>query len=120
MPKPTEYWSIWYPKAASTGLLVARGLLDAAERLLVHAAPPILTAEVHDENGKRLAYGQDLAATAESPICLLLREGNSIRRQDLWPDDAHLGLPVLLPGDEAGILQGWWHADDRKQWRWRR
>ena len=35
-----QYWSVWYPKAASTGLLLARGLMDPTEQLLVHAAPP--------------------------------------------------------------------------------
>lgn len=118
MAKPIEYWSIWYPKAASTGLLMARGLLDATERLLVHAPPVVLTAEVHDADGRRLAFGQDLEATTESPICLLERQGDSIHRQDLWPGETHLGLPVLLPGGEVGILQAWWHAADRKQWRW--
>jgi hypothetical protein len=25
---------------------------------------------------------------------------------------------VILPGGEAGILTAWWHADDRRSWRW--
>lgn len=114
----TEYWTIWYPKAGSTGLLVARGLLDATERLLLHAAPPVLTAEVYDENGGRSAYGKDLEQTLESPMCLLSRRGDEIGREDVWPDETYYELPVLLPGGEVGILKRWWHADDKKEWRW--
>jgi hypothetical protein len=116
--KPTEYWSIYYPKAASTGLWMGRGLLDATDRLLVHAAPPVLTVEVHDGDGQRIAFGQDLEATDESPICLLQKEGDAITRRDLWPGDEHIGLPVLLPGSEVGILQSWWNAEDQREWRW--
>jgi hypothetical protein len=115
-----EYWSIWYPKAAATGLLLARGLLDATDTLLLHAPGEVVTVEVHDERGNRLAYGKDLERTgAEStPICRLRREGQAITREDFWPDEADYGLPVMLPGGEVGILKSWWNADDRKEWRW--
>lgn len=113
-----HYWSVWYPKAASTGLLVGRGLLDPTNKLLVHAAPPVLTVEVQSEDGRRLAYAKDLEATQDSPICLLEREGEVITRRDIWPGEAEHGLPVLLPGGEAAILKSWWHAEDKKEWRW--
>lgn len=113
-----HYWSVWYPKAASTGLLLGRGLLDPTQRLLVHAAPPVLTAEIHEANGRRLAYGKDLEATASTPICLLQLRNGTVDRQDIWPDATHHELPVLLPGGEVGILKSWWHAEDKKEWRW--
>jgi hypothetical protein len=37
-------------------------------------------------------------------------------RQDLWPDDSHLGLPMLLPGGETGRLQRFEHASDGSSW----
>jgi len=116
--KALEYWSVWYPKAAATGILFARGRLDATRSLLVHAAPPVITVEVSDPDGRRLAFAQDLPQTQESPMCILRRTGASVTREDLWLDDTYLGLPVLLPGGEVGILTGWWHAEDRREWRW--
>ncbi len=114
----TETWEVWYPMAAATGLLVGRGLLDTTSRLLVHAAPDLITVEVSDEAGARLAFAADLERTQPTPICLLTRDGPKIARDDIWPDEAHLGLPVLLPGGEVGLLTSWWHRDDRKEWRW--
>ncbi|MPZ48309.1 MAG: hypothetical protein GEU75_03185 [Dehalococcoidia bacterium] len=113
-----EIWDLWYPKAAATGIPFARGRLDATEALLVHAVPEHLTVEIRTDNGERIAFAQDLPRTLQSPVCLLRREGVSIRREDIWPTDAELGLPILLPGGEVGILRSWWHADDRKEWRW--
>lgn len=113
-----EYWSLWYPKAASTGLPFARGRLDATEKLLVHAAPEVVTVEVYTDDFQPVAYGQNLEATLDSPMCLLTRNGDQIEREDLWPTDEHLELPVLLPGGEVAILKGWWHATDQKEWRW--
>ena len=113
-----QYWEVWYPRAAATGLLVGRGLLDPTDRLILHAAPEVMTVEVYDEGRKRLAYGKDLPRTQDSPMCLLRREGDRITREDIWPGESDIGAPVLLPGGEVGILQSWWHAEDRLEWRW--
>ncbi|MSP13219.1 MAG: hypothetical protein EXR62_09715 [Chloroflexi bacterium] len=75
-PQSLEYWTVWYPQAAATGLLLGRGLIAPAENLLLHSAPPVLTVEVSNQAGKRLAFGQDLQRTLESPICLLQRQGD--------------------------------------------
>ena len=44
----TEYWEVWYPKAGATGLLLARGLADATQEMLLHSAPEVVTVEVRD------------------------------------------------------------------------
>ncbi|HHX63997.1 MAG TPA: hypothetical protein GX702_03805 [Chloroflexi bacterium] len=116
--KALEYWSVWYSKAAATGMLLARGRLDHTAVLLVHAVPEVMTVEVHDEQGRRLAYGKDLQQTLSSPICRLSRQGERIEREDIWPGAEDIGQLVLLPGGEVGTLKAWWHADDRKEWRW--
>ena len=103
---PTETWEVWYPKAAATGILFARGRLDATGRLLVHAVPDVITAEVRDADGERLAFNAALERTLESPICLLRREGNSLsfevlKRYDLELDRQELSYADL--GKELGI-----------------
>jgi hypothetical protein len=113
-----EYWTVWYPPAAATGLLLARGLVDTTPVMLLHAAPDTLTVEVTSEDGRRLAFGQDLPRTLESPICRLRRMDDRVTREDLWPGPGDLGALVMLPGGEVGVLKAWWHAPARDEWRW--
>ena len=117
--KPLQYWSVWYPKAAATGLLIARGLIDPTDTLLLHAAPEFITVEVTDEDGDRLAFGKDLKQTQDSPICRLAREGDRVLREDIWPTEVDFGKPVMLPGGEVGILLEWHNASDHTDWRWK-
>ena len=116
--KLLHYWEVWYPKATATGMLVARGRIEPTDSLLFHAAPDFVTVEVYDDNRELIARCTDLERTLKSPICLLALDGKSVRREDLWPTAQHIGLPVLLPGGEAGILQSWWNSDDQMEWRW--
>jgi len=113
-----EYWEVWYPKAGATGIPLARGLLDHTDSLVLHSAPDVLTAEVRDERGNRLAFGQDLERTQPSPMCRLSRQGDRINREDIWPTPSDIESIVLLPGGEVGVLKAWWHAADKKEWRW--
>jgi hypothetical protein len=113
-----QIWDLWYPQAAATGIPFARGRLDATNVLLVHAAPPMLTVEVRSDNGKRLAYAQDLAQTADRPMARLTVQGMKITREDLWPTREDLGRVVILPGGEVGQLLSWWNAEDGSEWRW--
>ena len=113
-----EYWSVWYPRAAATGLLLGRGLIDGAQQMLVHAVPDVISVEVSDQDGRRLAYGQDLPQTQATPMCKLWRDGARVLREDIWPGPSELGLLVLLPGGEVGELKQWWHAADKREWRW--
>jgi hypothetical protein len=116
-----EHWDLWFPDAGATGLAFCRSRVDGAiagQRLLVHAAPPRLDVTVRDERGALVAEGLGLARGQEGPMSYLVRDGDRIRLEDGWPGEADLGRLVLLPGGEAGILLGWWHAEDRSAWRW--
>ena len=95
-----QIWDLWYPQAASTGVAFARGRLDATNILLVHAAPPMLTVEVRSDDGKRLAYAQDLAQTADRPMARLTVQGGHITRADVWPTPEDVGRPVILSGGD--------------------
>lgn len=115
----TERWDLWYPKAAAAGIAFARSVIRADEEVvLVHAAPEYLTVEVFNEQGQLLAKGEDLEMTEDTPMTRLVRDGERITRQDIWPSQEDLQRLVLLPGGEAGTLQKWWHADDRSAWKW--
>lgn len=114
----TQVWDLWYPNAGAQGLSFARGRLDATDTLLVHATPEALRVEVQDDHGELIAFGDQLKRTAESPITLLRLSGREITREDLWLDDSHVGLPVLFPGGEVGILCSWWNSPERDEWRW--
>ena len=116
-----EIWDLWFPSAGATGVSFARARVDGAvagDRVLVHAAPPSLGVEVRADDGALIARGDDLERGAPGPITFLLREGDRIRLEDGWPTDDDLGRVVILPGGEAGILRSWWHAEDRRSWRW--
>ena len=113
-----QIWDLWFPQAAATGVSFARGLLEASDILLVHAPPPTLTVEVRSEAGARLAYGKDLAQTADRPMARLTRQGERITREDLWPTRDDIGRLVILPGGEVGTLLQWWNAEEGNEWRW--
>ncbi len=113
-----HYWEVWYPRAAATGILVARGRVEPTERMFLHAASDPIAVEVYDDERKLVAQGLNLGATDNTPMCLLTVKGNAVVREDLWPGEEHIGTPVLLPGGEAGILKSWWNAADGSEWRW--
>ncbi len=113
-----ETWEVWYPGAASDGLLVARGKCDATNSLWLHAAPSVIRVEVRTEDGQRLAFGDQLTARVEGPMTRLIRDGMQVRREDRWPAEADIGALVMLPGGEIGRLTAWWNAADEQEWRW--
>ncbi|MCU0509948.1 MAG: hypothetical protein MUC34_16485 [Anaerolineae bacterium] len=114
-----ETWELWFGEAAAAGLPFARSKIEPAEAVLVHSAPPSLEVIVTDAEGRRTAHGRDLQRTAESPMCRLVKRGDEVVREDVWPGEADIGEVVLLPGGEAGHLCAWWHAPDQLEWRWR-
>ncbi len=114
-----ETWDLWYPRAGATGISFARGrIAEGVNTLLVHAAPQSVTVTIYGDAGQRLAQGQELAATDDTPICRLTRCGAYMRREDIWPGEQEIGALVILPGGEVGTLRAWWHAADHSEWRW--
>jgi D-alanyl-D-alanine dipeptidase len=116
-----ELWDLWIPEVGATGLSFARSRVDAGvanDRVLVHAAPPVLDVTVRGEDGSIRAEGRKLERGEPGPMSYLVRRDNRIILEDGWPDERDLGRVVILPGGEAGILREWWHAEDRSSWRW--
>ena len=111
-------WELRNPDGASQGLEFAKARMGHHRVVLVHAAPSRLNVIVRTVNEVLLAVGTDLHAPGETPMSRLTRDDLRIVRENIWPGEADLGLPVILPGGEVGILRSWWNADDHSAWRW--
>jgi hypothetical protein len=118
MAQEIQVWDLWYPDAAAQGMPFARGRVDATEVMLVHAAPDRLRVEVRDDDGRLVARTDGLERTADRPMARLTRDGDTITREDLWPEEEDIGRLVILPGGEVGVLQSWWNDDAGEEWRW--
>jgi hypothetical protein len=113
-------WELRNPDGGMNGLEFARALMADHVTVLAHALPERVDVEVRDADGRRVAVGEGLNDPSTSaPMAVLSIDGGGVTRRNLWPDDQHLGLPVILPGGEVGILLEWRHAEDRSAWRWR-
>lgn len=89
------------------------------ERVLIHAAPAQASVEVTTEDGTPVVRADQLDREGDySPMTLVERDGDSLRRCEVWPDETLYGLPVLLSGGEVGVLKEWHHAPDHSWWRW--
>jgi hypothetical protein len=113
------FWSIRSGDGGMNGLEFARCLTAGdLRRVLVHAAPGQAQVEVRADDGELVAQGHVDREGEYSPITELTLTGDAISRREVWPDEDHLGLPVLLPGGEVGVLTAWRHAEDRSWWQW--
>jgi hypothetical protein len=61
-------------------------------------------------------WSEPLESEGALPMTLVRMEHHA--REDLWPDDSHTGLPMLLPGGETGRLQRFEHEPDGSSWRY--
>src|SRR4051794_24500908 len=111
-------WDIRSRDGGMNGLEFARCTTAGGfARVLLHAAPASMSVQVTGDDGGTVVHGDADGDGDYSPMTLL-ELGPPLRRREVWPDDDLLGLPVLLPGGEVGVLTAWQHADDRSWWRW--
>jgi hypothetical protein len=112
-------WSVRSGDGGMNGLEFCKSLTAGGlTRVLVHAAPSQAQIEVVADEGQVVARGRPAREGDYSPITELVLEDREIRRAEIWPTDEHLGLAVLLPGGEVGVLTAWRHAPDRSWWQW--
>ncbi len=112
-------WNLRSGDGGMNGLEFARCLTAGdLRRVLVHAAPGQLEIEVVADDDTVVARGAAEREGEYSPITELVLAGDGVERREVWPDDSHLGLPVLLPGGEVGVLTAWRHAEDKSWWQW--
>ena len=112
-------WDIRSGDGAMNGLEFTRATTAGGfRRVLVHAAPARAQVEVRDEGDDLVVAGAADRHGDYTPMTLVEIDRSDLNRHEIWPDERHLGLPVLLAGGEVGILRRWEHADDRSWWRW--
>jgi hypothetical protein len=87
-------------------------------RVLVHAAPAQASVEIFDDDDRLVARAELDREGDYSPMTLLEIGGGGVKRSEVWPDESLYGVPVLLPGGEAGVLERWEHSPQRDWWRW--
>src|SRR4051794_27805226 len=107
-------WTIRTRDGGMNGLEFAKATTAGGfDRVLIHAAPAQASVEVRTNNDDIVARGDVDRDGDYSPMTLLELDSGRLRRQEIWPDDQHVGLPVLLAGGEVGLLRRWQHAEDR-------
>ena len=112
-------WNVRSNDGAMNGLEFARcTTAGGLGRVLIHAAPGRAAIEIIDADDRLIARANLNRSGEYRPMTLVELEGSTLRRSEIWPTEQHYGLPVLLSGGEAGILQAWQHADDHSWWRW--
>jgi len=112
-------WNVRSNDGAMNGLEFARcTTAGGLNQVLIHAAPSQAAVEIIDADDQLVARASLNRSGEYSPMTLIERDGSTLRRSEIWPTEQHYGLPVLLSGGEAGILQAWQHAEDHTWWRW--
>ena len=112
-------WNVRSNDGAMNGLEFAHCTTTGGlNQVLIHAAPSQAAVEIIDADDQLVARASLNRSGEYSPMTLIERDGPTLRRSEIWPTEQHYGLPVLLSGGEAGILQAWQHAEDHTWWRW--
>jgi hypothetical protein len=113
-------WSLRSREGAMNGLEFARASTASGfARALIHAAPAHLSVEVVDDQGVVIIPVANLDRIGDYlPMTMLTIHDAEISRSEVWPDDSHYGLPVLLAGGEVGLLREWHHSKDHSWWKW--
>lgn len=112
-------WNIRSADGGMNGLEFAKATTAGDfSRVLVHAAPAQMQVEIRDDDDRLVARGDVERDGDYSPMTLLIVDGGSLSREEVWPDESFYGTPVLVAGGEVGILQLWVHSEDKSWWRW--
>jgi hypothetical protein len=105
-----ECWVVETSKDGERWRFFGKAWKRPDEPVLLHAVPRFVRFRPVDDD----AWRGPLERAGEHPMTLLRMEDGS--REELWPTDEHVGLPVLLPGGEEGRLLRFEHAEDPASW----
>lgn len=104
-----ECWIVETSKDGERWRFFGRAWKQPGQAVLLHAAPQFI--RIRPDGDKEW---QTLESAEPRPITLLQMEDGA--RTELWPDERHLGLPMLLPGGEIGTLLRFEHTQDPEGW----
>jgi hypothetical protein len=107
-------WEIEASEDGARWTSFGTGWTLADEPLLVHGLPRF--ARFRPAEGDATSWSPSLERDGDHPMSLL--QLDRATREELWPDERHVGLPVLLPGGEVGRLLRFDHRDDGSSWNW--
>jgi len=106
-------WAVETSKDAERWRFFGKGWTRPGEPLLLHGVPRYLRYRAVDGPSD---WCSPLERSGDHPMTLL-RVDEGVR-EELWPEDEHLGLPVLLPGGEEGRLLRFEHSSEGDRWTW--
>ena len=107
---PDHEWLVETSGDSERWRKMGRAYTFEGEKLIVHGAGRFLRV-THAGDGR--SFGP-MERTGDLPMALIdLVSGT---RTDFWPGDEHCGLPVFLPGGEAGRLLSFERSDDGGSW----
>jgi len=104
-----ECWIVETSKDGERWRFFGRAWKQPGQAVLLHAAPRFIRFRPDGDKEWRT-----LESAVPRPITLLQLEDGV--RTELWPDERHLGLPMLLPGGEIGTLLRFEHTQDPEGW----
>ncbi len=107
-----ECWIVETSKDGEKWRFFGRAWKRPGQEVLAHGVPRFVRFRPTEEPEWREA----LERTTDHPMTLLDMDAGV--RHELWPDQSHHGLPVLLPGGEAGALVSFEHHDDPVRWNY--
>lgn len=107
---PEESWAVETSKDGERWRFFGKAWKRPGEPILLHATPRYVRfRRVEDPE-----WCEPLEPTDDLPMTLLRME--DLVREELWPGDEHVGLPVVLPGGEEGRLVRFEHSPDGVTW----
>jgi hypothetical protein len=89
---------------------MGRAYTFEGEALIIHGAGKFLRV-THVGDGP--SFGP-MERTDDLPMALV--DLGSGTRTEFWPEEEHMGLPVFLPGGEAGRLLSFERSNDGSSW----
>jgi hypothetical protein len=105
-----ECWIVETSKDGERWRFFGKAWKSPGEPVLLHAVPRY----VRFRPDGQAEWGEPLEQTEDLPMTMLDME--KAVRSEVWPDESHVGLPMLLPGGEIGRLLRFEHHVESGEW----